>query len=189
MHKILEDIFLRYDLEDTTSLESIRAKCLCEGQDIYLALFYSLESILTSQSNHAELLSLFFECQSDEDIDILFLYLIEIEKYELVIDLQVQNYLNGIDQSKLSLAQVEYFKEHYEINQFDFSHLTGKEKLLAEYLANQNADKYTLIEVLYPNATDFFKAEKSFKVLMGRLRKKIPYQLVLTTSKMYQLSL
>ena len=189
MHKVLEDIFSKYDLERNASLESIREKYILEGQDIYLALFYSRESEIVSQSNHAELLSLFFECRSDEDHDILFLYLIEIEKYDLVIDLQIKNILNNIELSKLSSVQVEYFQNHYEVNKFDFSYLTGKEKILAEYLAVQNADKYTLIEVLYPNASDIFKAERSFKVLMGRLRKKIPYQLVLSTSKEYQLKM
>ena len=71
MHKVLEDIFSKYDLERNASLESIREKYILEGQDIYLALFYSRESEIVSQSNHAELLSLFFECRSDEDHDIL----------------------------------------------------------------------------------------------------------------------
>lgn len=65
--------------------------------------------------------------------------------------------------------------------------LKGKERELYEFLKSGARDKFELVRLLYGEEKDFLLAEKKFKTLLYRLRKKIPQDIILNNQNCYQL--
>lgn len=94
--------------------------------------------------------------------------------------------LNKLNQTGMNKAQIKYIKKYLVIEESSLS-LKGKELILFLTLQDAPCEKFDLIFKIYGHDCDISKAERSFKTLLNRLRKKIDQDIIFNTKKMYEL--
>lgn len=149
----------------------------------YLSVFYFLEK----ENNLSELKSCYINSKNsvDEAFQIHILEMLTLKD----TCLEFSNYI--IEEIKKIRKNTDhdltFFHSRFEIQDNEFNYLKGKEAKLIECLLRGEGDKYDLIESIYGQEVDFIRAEKSFKVLLSRVRKKIHCDLILNTDGQYQI--
>jgi hypothetical protein len=176
-------------------LGEVYAKCIEQNSklsSILLALFYQKEARLYSMENSIKELKAIV---ADLDKDYPPLY-----KAELKLILSKAQRENGFEaESQVTLKEVSCYSEQ-DLDRLQLLYLQdnligdkstlllrGKEQILFSLLILGPSEKFDLILKIYGENCDISKAERSFKTLLNRLRKKVDQEIILNTKNMYEL--
>lgn len=183
-------IFKKIDLHlQHFSLEDIRAKylSLLSQNHPYAIYFLSVFYFLEEEENLLDLESCYITSKGlvDKDIQIHILEMLARKDKSSDLSLFITEEVKLF--KKNTNYDLTFFYNQFDIYDNEFDYLKGKEAKLVECLLSGIGDKYDLIESIYGEQSDLLKAEKSFKVLLSRVRKKIHCDLILNTDGLYQI--
>jgi hypothetical protein len=183
-----------------------KENCLSELRDLYqkcfdqkselasliLGLFYKKEASLYKGENCIKELKAII-ADLGEDYPLKYITELKITLAAALIEndlynesQQILEEINLYSKVDIGKSQAEYIKKHLVMEKVKIV-LKGKELILFSILENGPSEKFDLIFKVYGEDCDISKAERSFKTLLNRLRKKIDQEIILNTKNMYEL--